>query len=277
MERNELLRALWENYTLMTPSAKRIREIFEERGEKTVNDHIAIRTFNDPRVNIEVIAGPIKKMGYVEKGDYEFKDKKLFAHHYEHPSQKYAPKIFISELLLEHFSDDLRKVVNKLLDEIPFADIQMDELLLKGRLWHINQSDYELLRKESEYASWMYVFGFCANHFTVFVNALKTLHTLQEVNEFLKSKGFKLNDAGGEIKGTPEQLLEQSSTIADMVSVQFDDGLKEIPSCYYEFARRYLMNNGELYQGFIAASADKIFESTDVSLVEKVLSKNTKE
>jgi len=37
----------------------------------------------------------------------------------------------------------------------------------------------------------------------------------------------------------------------------------EIPSCYYEFARRYEDKNGELYGGFIAKSADKIFESTD--------------
>jgi hypothetical protein len=28
------------------------------------------------------------------------------------------------------------------------------------------------------------------------------------------------------------------------------------------------MNNGELYSGFIAASADKIFESTDMKLQE---------
>ncbi len=64
---------------------------------------------------------------------------------------------------------------------------------------------------------------------------------------------------GGEIKGSPQQLLEQSSTIADQVPVEFDEGIKNIPSCYYEFARRYPMDNGSLYQGFIAASADKNF------------------
>jgi hypothetical protein len=48
--------------------------------------------------------------------------------------------------------------------------------------------------------------------------------------------------------------------------INFNEEAKEIPSCYYEFALRYPMENGELYQGFIAASADKIFESTDVKL-----------
>ncbi|MGL4837356.1 MAG: DUF1338 domain-containing protein, partial [Shewanella sp.] len=39
------------------------------------------------------------------------------------------------------------------------------------------------------------------------------------------------------------------------------------PSCFYEFALRYPKANGELYTGFVAASADKIFESTNVNKV----------
>ena len=61
-------------------------------------------------------------------------------------------------------------------------------------------------------------------------------------------------------------LLEQSSTMADKVVVSFTDGDAEIPSCFYEFARRYPMENGKLYTGFVAASADKIFESTNVMM-----------
>jgi hypothetical protein len=33
---------------------------------------------------------------------------------------------------------------------------------------------------------------------------------------------------------------------------------------WYEFARRDVLPTGELFQGFVPASADKIFESTDV-------------
>jgi len=58
-------------------------------------------------------------------------------------------------------------------------------------------------------------------------------------------------------------LLEQSSIRAEMIEVNFTEGKKEIPGCYYEFARRYANQNGKLYSGFIAKSADKIFESTD--------------
>jgi len=273
MNKQQLFEQLWENYTTITPSAKHIRHIFEDRGEQIENDHIAIRTFNDPRVGIEVIAAPFKAIGYVEKGDYWFKEKKLFAHHYEHPEGRGYPKIFISELLLEQCSERLKAIVAKILDEISYNDIDMNTLLLKGRLWDLDYEDYDFLQKESEYASWMYVYGFCANHFTVFVNYLKTFKSLQEVNDFVKAHGYKLNDSGGEIKGTPEQLLEQSSTLADLVPIVFGDKIKNIPSCYYEFARRYEKPDGELYQGFIAASADKIFESTNVSLAEKAHSK----
>ncbi len=51
--------------------------------------------------------------------------------------------------------------------------------------------------------------------------------------------------------------------MADKVPVTFIEGTEIIPGGFYEFAKRYPMGNGELYTGFVAASADKIFESTD--------------
>jgi hypothetical protein len=58
-------------------------------------------------------------------------------------------------------------------------------------------------------------------------------------------------------------LLEQSSTLASRVRVEFSDGTREIPGCYYEFARRYPDATGRLFSAFLAPNADKIFESTD--------------
>jgi hypothetical protein len=48
-----------------------------------------------------------------------------------------------------------------------------------------------------------------------------------------------------------------------LLEFNFVEGTFEIPSCYYEFALRYPDTDGKLYSGFIAKSADKIFESTD--------------
>ncbi len=50
--------------------------------------------------------------------------------------------------------------------------------------------------------------------------------------------------------------------MADKVPVMFTGGEQIIPGGFYEFAKRYQMADGIYYQGFVAASADKIFEST---------------
>ncbi len=50
-----------------------------------------------------------------------------------------------------------------------------------------------------------------------------------------------MNTSGGEIKGTPTQLLEQSSVLADKIPVVFKEITKEITSCYYEFAFSHAM------------------------------------
>ena len=125
---------------------------------------------------------------------------------------------------------------------------------------------YEKLLEVSEYAAWMAAFGFRPNHFTVNVNALKTFKGLEEVNQFLKGQGILLNTSGGEVKGTKEDLLKQSSTMANQITVDFSDKAMVVPSCYYEFAQRFRGQDGQLYQGFVATSADKIFESTDPTL-----------
>ena len=51
--------------------------------------------------------------------------------------------------------------------------------------------------------------------------------------------------------------------LKSFIEIEFIDGTMTIPSCYYEFAKRYADQSGNLYQGFVAKSADKIFESTN--------------
>mgnify|MGYP002639606850 CR=1 FL=1 len=260
----KLFDPIWEDYLKQNPHVKKIYELFTDLGERVVNDHIAFRTYNDPRINIDVLAQQFIEAGYEFKGEYQFEQKKLYAKHFELAGFKDAPRIFISELKLEEMSPFLRKTVNALIDQIPTNLLNSPELIFKGRVWEKpSYSIYEKLRQESEYASWLYVFGFRANHFTVNINALKQLDTMDKVIGFLKSNGFKMNTSGGEIKGSPESLLEQSSIIAGTIPIEFIEGIYNVPSCYYEFAKRYKDKNGDIYGGFIAKSADKIFESTD--------------
>ncbi len=240
--------------------------MFVANDEIVVNDHIAIRTFNDKRVNVNVLGRFFEDLGYKECGEYNFSVKKLYAKHYEHKKDETKPKIFISELITNEFSPFVQATAKKLIDSIAPAKFNSSELLYSGTLW--GELDYDIYKKllsESEYAAWLYVFGFRANHFTVFLNYMTKLTSIEEVNKFIKANGYKLNSSGGEIKGTTADLLEQSSTIANDVKVKFKQGTYSILNSYYEFARRYPKPDGKLYQGFVTASADKIFESTDVA------------
>jgi hypothetical protein len=264
MEAQEIFNKLWTGYIAQNPEAKDIYDSFISEGEKVENDHIAIRTFFNTRINTDVIARPFLLAGYVQKGYYIFEDKHLTAKHYEHISIPDAPRVFISQLMTDHFSTTLQSIVNECSARVPDKLVFGNNLIFSGNVWGPpSYETYELLRKESEYAAWLYVYGFVANHFTVSINSLSKLNTIQKVNQFLKNKGFALNNSGGEIKGTPEELLQQSSTKAGILPVDFVEGTFEIPSCYYEFAIRYPDMDGKLYSGFIAKSADKIFESTD--------------
>jgi len=265
MSHQLLLDQLWKQYTAYTPSALKIQALLSTPGNAFVNDHIAFRTFNLPGVNIDAMAEVFEAYGYVAKGEYHFEEKKLYAKHYEHTTDTEAPKIFISELLIEEFSPELQEVVKHCVAQVAANKDEEIHLPLAGRLWSdISYETYEKLREESEYCAWLYAFGFCVNHFTVLVNGLTSIDSLEEMKIFLKAHQFSMNVSGGEIKGTPEELLEQSSILADKHAVAFNDDIRMIPSCYYEFARRYEDQNGNLYAGFIAKSADKIFESTDV-------------
>lgn len=264
MDYTQIFEKLWSIYTAQNPHVQKIYDLFTSEGEMVLNDHVAFRTFNDPRINIDVLARVFRQAGYLEKGRYHFEEKKLLAKHYEHESDPEAPRVFISELILEEFSPELRDSIRGTIDSIPSELLKSEELIYSGNSWGPpSHKVYQDLLKASEYAAWVYVFGFCANHFTVSVNSLKKFPTLQRVNSFLKDHGFKLNDSGGEIKGNPSELLEQSSTRSGMVYIDFREGRIGIPGCYYEFALRYPGPNGRLFSGFIAKSADKIFESTN--------------
>lgn len=252
---------MWEDYVSLNPLARRIHDLLRQRGEEVVNDHIALRTFDLPRVDLDVLARPFVERGYVARGSYEFPDKQLVARHFEARAPG-LPKIFISQLRVGALPRPAAELITSLVDALPEARLSRPDFCVAGRLWPLSYGQYRELLAVSDYAAWVAAFGFRPNHFTVDVNALRTFDSLGALNDSLKQHGFLLNASGGEIKGSPTELLEQSSTIANLVQVELADGVYSIPACYYEFARRYPDRDGNLYQGFIAASADKIFEST---------------
>ena len=191
MNYQDIFDNLWTGYTNQNPSTKMIYDLFLAEGEKVINDHIAFRTFRHPEIGVDKLSQVFLQNGYEYKGDYHFEVKKLYAKHFEHRSDPGAPRVFISELLTGEFSPFLQQTVNDWISRIPLSRIHSDDLIYAGNISGIPSFEvYEKLRTESEYAAWLYVNGFCANHFTVSVNRLKKLDTIRKVNTFLKSHGF---------------------------------------------------------------------------------------
>jgi len=258
----ELFNNIWQHYLEVTPSAEKVHQLLGS-GSDLINDHVAYRTFNIDKVNLEKLAAHLLALGYKECGEYHFEAKKLYAKHYEH-QDKTLPKVFISELLVNQLSPQAQAIIHKLVDSVDEAAVAHYNFLYSGKHWGISFADYQILLTESEYAAWLAAWGYRANHFTVSINHLEKYDDITDVNNILKTSGFSLNSTGGEIKGDKTVMLEQSSTMADKATVEFTDKIVEIPSCFYEFAKRYPNTNGNLYSGFVAASADKIFESTNI-------------
>lgn len=261
----ELFENIWQQYLAVTPSADKVHQLLGA-GNDLINDHVAYRTFNIEKVNIDKLSAHLINLGYTECGQYEFKAKKLNAKHFEHPDDT-LPKVFISELIVEEFSTEVQGIINRIVAKMDDKATDESSFLFSGTHWEISYDEYKTLLNESEYAAWLAAWGYRANHFTVSINHLNDFECIDKVNTVVKDGGFKLNRSGGEVKGNAQVFLEQSSTMADSIKVKFSDKEVEIPSCFYEFAKRYPMACGNLYTGFVAASADKIFESTNTSLL----------
>lgn len=264
MNIDKLFEKFWNDYIEITPIAKVVHTLLQDRGENIINDHIAFRTFKSKGIGILDFATFFKNYGYSIKGEYNFELKKLNAIHLENEKNSKLPKIFISELRYEELDEKSTSLIERELSSI--ANTPLENLLLDNKAFNISTDEYQHLQGQSEYAAWLCAHGFRANHFTVLVNELKSLSRLEDLNELLLEKEVSMNVSGGIIKGSSSVYLEQSSTMASQYSIKFTDGELSIPTCYYEFALRYNMPSGELYQGFVTDSADKIFESTDHEL-----------
>ena len=263
MNTEHFFEKLWQDYTQLTPQAATIQKLFRDDGNPIINDHVAFRTFGKSPISIDQLEPHILSLGYRFFDEYHFAEKHLRARAYlaDNPLQA---RIFLSELVWQELSPQAQQLCQQIILQIDPQLTKAPDVFWRGRLWDIPRwQDYQRLSQESEYAAWLAVHGLHANHFTINVNVFKDA-SLNYVNEKLTAAGFALNSAGGLIKGTPQTLLEQSSTLADETTMTFADGDEHVvPTCYYEFAKRYRDEVGMLYQGFVPENANNIFHSTD--------------
>ncbi|MCB9682374.1 MAG: DUF1338 domain-containing protein [Alphaproteobacteria bacterium] len=264
MDVHAFFEALWADFVTVAPAAASIRQALVDAGETVVNDHVAFRTLDRGAIRLDALEQPLLALGYERLAPYAFPDKHLRAYGYVHPEPG-VPKVFLSELLTDKLTARSRALLDGLAHQVDADLVRGPEVFWSGRPWSApTHTTYQHLLDESEYAGWLAAMGLRANHFTVFVNALSpALRSVEAVLRFAEARGHEANDRGGRVKGAPGVLLEQGSTMADRLPVAFADGDFVVPTCFYEFALRHAQADGSLYPGFVAANADRIFESTN--------------
>lgn len=267
-----------------------IRENVIQSENDISNDHIAFRTMGVEYLGIASLEKIFMHYGYTKKDHYSFEGKKLDAYWYAPPSPEF-PRIFISELRVKDLSSSAQQIIYSYTNEVksdPVDALDMNDPVEVGNflhtsLWRIpTKSDYLSLLNESEYAAWVIYNRYYLNHYTISVHYLKDgFNTLEAFNDFLERNGIKLNDAGGKIKVSPDGLLLQSSTVAQVIEASFaGDEKYTIAGSYVEFAERKVLpqfatipreerKREHLREGFEANNADKIFESTFTSQINK--------
>lgn len=291
----KVLDGLMRRYTDRVPDVKAIinclvrDEVISGIGE-IENDHIAFRTIGVPHLGIQSLEKIFLHYGYRKMDYYYFSEKKLNAYWYAPPAPEF-PRIFISELRVSDLSEQSRRTIAKYTDlittdpvsKLDLNNVEQVDAFLHSSLWAVPTiEDYELLARESEYAAWVIYNRYYLNHFTISVHNLPAgYNSIQEFNGYLEENGFKLNDSGGKYKVSPDGLLLQSSTVAEMIEAEFAGGKKKmISGSYVEFAeRKVLPEYSHLPQseirrehrrdGFEAANANRIFESTYASQTSK--------
>ncbi|WP_316814554.1 DUF1338 domain-containing protein [Pedobacter nyackensis] len=282
------LNMLFERYAQEVPAVKKITTALVTSGviagqDEIVNDHIAFRTLGLPHLGIASFEKIFLHQGYKKMDYYYFESKKLNAYWYAPPSPEY-PRIFMSELIVKDLSAQAQEIIYKYTNHIktdPVDALDLDNGAQIGAffhqpLWQLPDiADYRLLLEESEYAAWVIYNRYYLNHYTISVHNLKTgYNTLEDFNVFVESLGLKLNTSGGKIKVSPDGLLRQSSTVAEMQQAEFANGeTMPIAGSYVEFSERLILPDFKHLphadieakhrrEGFETNNADKIFEST---------------
>lgn len=250
----ELLDVLWRDHVALAPQAAHIRSLLAARGELPCSDHLAFYTYGAPGIGADALARPFETLGWRARDGYEFSVPHLHARCWEHDDPA-LPRLLFCELAIDALSPAAQVVIGELLGQLPAEFGDRGDLPWAGRPWRATHAGYRALVAESEPAAWIAAFGFRVHHFAIDVGALATFPDLEALDAFLIEHGFRLDDRGGAIKGSPAARIECSATRPDLVAVEFADTTARIASCGYELVRRHRLPSGELFHGFAPASS----------------------
>jgi hypothetical protein len=227
---DELLESLWSDHGAVAPHVARIHQLLRERGERVRSEHIALRTFDVPEVDIDALDRAFVAGGYEAAHSYELPERKLIVYAYEHRDGG-RPGLLISALLVDELSREAHSLVRDLVGHLEPGAAAHPSFALSGRRWPLSSSIYRQLRDESEYAAWVAAFGFRAHHFAVDAAGLRTLEA--GLARFIEESGSSL--VGDTVE---EEPLDHVATAAEDVELELTDGSLVVPSCPCVFVGR---------------------------------------
>ena len=232
-----LLDSLWDAYAAHVPYA---RTFVELSGGALRNDHVAFRTLKG-RGGLAPVAAFFERYGWQRRDAYDFPDAHLDAIYLAKPGE---PRVFVSQLRETELSARAQALLAALPD--PGQVTGLESFCAPGL--SLDEAALLELERESQYASWLLLFGREVNHFTASVSDVALWQRR------LREAGVPMKD---EIEGAPGAGLRQTATRAAPRRVRLRDGERDWPYAYLEIAER---NGG--FDGFVAGQARQLFEMT---------------
>ena len=134
---------LLERYRAHVPDVDAITAAMVRHGlvadrREIENDHIAFRTMGVPGLGIASLEKVFLHYGYERRDRYEFRQKKVWAHWYAPPGDRF-PRIFISQLRVDDLSPEVRAIIRRYTDVVqsdPVDGVDLDDAAAVVRFLH---------------------------------------------------------------------------------------------------------------------------------------------
>ena len=286
-----IIQSLWDRYDKAIPY---IGQLFH--GQAFTLDHFAIIDLPSQCSGIPHLKKIFGELGFLQKGSGYLPEKQndfLWMAHSAVEKQKAehsTPQTVIADFRLNELSPATRKIITKYTGAVKgfdyagfnqlAKDAQEGNQIAENRLattviqelwsrpWGLPTTrDYLAVKEENQLLAWVLLHGRKVNHFGVSIHLNPRYQSLEGFNiDIIGSKFVKLNNFAGEIKGSKECGIEQSSTLGREELTPTADGEVMANNCFIEFVWRFPINDnpaywGDYYTGFIPKNANNVIES----------------
>ena len=284
--RQLLIEKLWVKFITSIPNAAEIL-----RDRQPVLDHLAIIDLPSQHSGIPVLQRIFAALGFVPKGSGYLPEKTndFIWMMPEDNTHKLATESLPQIVLADFRSNLLTQKTQQILDKFTSSMALFDFNLFEQYLQHLPNTtenivnmvfdylnwqpvvlptlaEYNYVKHENQLIAWVMLFGRKINHFGLSIHHLEGEQNLLAFNKNIHAIGIALNAQGGEIKGSKQYGIEQSSTLGKNISITLDKASIEVRDSFLEFVWRYPIKPNprlwsDYFTGFIPYNANSVIES----------------